>query len=84
MNRKSPTIRCGRMELSSKSKDKAAVGRDPPVIVFINSKSGGQQGARVKKKFLSILPGNQVFDLSEGGPEPGFVAFSFSLFAFAL
>lgn len=49
------------------------MGRDPPVIVFINGKSGGQQGARVKKKFLSILPDDQVFDLSEGGPEPGYV-----------
>eukprot|EP01127_Copromyxa_protea_P013215 TRINITY_DN353_c0_g2_i1.p1 TRINITY_DN353_c0_g2~~TRINITY_DN353_c0_g2_i1.p1 ORF type:complete len:771 (+),score=240.94 TRINITY_DN353_c0_g2_i1:55-2313(+) len=52
-------------------KEKPLVGRDPPVIVFINSRSGGQQGARVKKKFLSLLPEDQVFDLSEGGPEPG-------------
>lgn len=61
------------METPGSSKKKELVGRDPPVIVFINGKSGGQQGARVKKKFLSLLPDDQVFDLSEGGPEPGYV-----------
>jgi hypothetical protein len=61
------------MDLSvSSKKEKAKVGLDPPVIVFINGKSGGQQGARVKKKFLSLLPEDHVFDLSEGGPEPGY------------
>jgi len=59
------------LTISSKKESKAKVGRDPPVIVFINGKSGGQQGARVKKKFMSLLPEDQVFDLSEGGPEPG-------------
>eukprot|EP01126_Amoeba_proteus_P042731 TRINITY_DN4655_c0_g3_i7.p1 TRINITY_DN4655_c0_g3~~TRINITY_DN4655_c0_g3_i7.p1 ORF type:complete len:120 (-),score=20.67 TRINITY_DN4655_c0_g3_i7:456-815(-) len=47
------------------------VGREPPVIAFINSKSGGQQGTRVKRRLMRLLPHNQIFDLSEGGPEPG-------------
>jgi hypothetical protein len=40
-------------------------------IVFINPKSGGQQGAAVLKAFEGVLPADQIFNLFEGGPRPG-------------
>lgn len=48
------------------------LGIDPPIIVFINGKSGGQEGAKVKKRFTKLLPNGHVFDLAEGGPTPGY------------
>ncbi|XP_057953357.1 diacylglycerol kinase 5 isoform X2 [Malania oleifera] len=40
-----------------------------PVIVFINSKSGGQLGADLLVTFRYLLNKNQVFDLGEEGPD---------------
>lgn len=37
----------------------------------MNSKSGGQQGPGLLEKFKAAIPESQVFDLSNGGPEPG-------------
>uniref|UniRef100_A0A7N0REQ6 Diacylglycerol kinase n=1 Tax=Kalanchoe fedtschenkoi TaxID=63787 RepID=A0A7N0REQ6_KALFE len=40
-----------------------------PLIVFINSKSGGQLGRELLVTYRAILNKNQVFDLEENAPE---------------
>ncbi|CAK7349961.1 unnamed protein product [Dovyalis caffra] len=40
-----------------------------PVLVFINSKSGGQLGGDLFKTYSSLLNEKQVFDLSEEAPD---------------
>ncbi|XP_024024890.1 diacylglycerol kinase 5 isoform X2 [Morus notabilis] len=40
-----------------------------PVIVFINSKSGGQLGGELLVTYRSLLNKNQVFDLGENAPD---------------
>lgn len=42
-----------------------------PVIVFINPKSGGNQGVKLMQKFQWLLNPRQVFDLTQGGPKIG-------------
>lgn len=46
-----------------------------PVIVFINPKSGGNQGAKLLQKFQWLLNPRQVFDLTQGGPNMGLELF---------
>lgn len=45
------------------------VAPECPVIVFINSKSGGQLGGELLLTYRSLLNENQVFDLSEETPD---------------
>ncbi|XP_074039170.1 retinal degeneration A isoform X2 [Leptinotarsa decemlineata] len=46
-----------------------------PVIVFINPKSGGNQGLKLLQKFQWLLNPRQVFDLTQGGPKMGLELF---------
>lgn len=39
------------------------------IIAFVNPKSGGQKGRRVLDKLKTLLPANNVFDLSVSDPK---------------
>lgn len=49
---------------------------DSPLVVFVNTKSGGLQGAKILSKFRKCVPFENVFDLAQGGPLPGLVSLS--------
>ncbi|XP_057705596.1 diacylglycerol kinase theta-like isoform X1 [Corythoichthys intestinalis] len=46
-----------------------------PLLVFVNTKSGGLKGKELLYGFRKILNPHQVFDLSQGGPLPGLHTF---------
>ncbi|RYG96964.1 hypothetical protein EON65_53585, partial [archaeon] len=41
-----------------------------PILCFVNSKSGGQQGKHLQKQLLQLLSKHQVFDLAAQPPLP--------------
>ena len=45
--------------------------RQEPLLVFINGRSGGNQGLDLLTKFRHYLNPHQVFDLANGGPHIG-------------
>lgn len=45
------------------------------MIVFINPRSGGNQGTKLLQKFQWLLNPRQVFDLTQGGPKLGLELF---------
>ncbi|KAM4809023.1 diacylglycerol kinase theta [Rhinophrynus dorsalis] len=47
-----------------------------PLLVFVNPKSGGLKGRDLLHSFRKLLNPHQVFELTNGGPLPGFHAFS--------
>ena len=46
-----------------------------PMLVFVNSKSGGGQGAELYSKLSEYVNENQLFDITKGGPLEGILAF---------
>jgi len=50
---------------------KSFIKHTTPVIVFINKRSGGGLGEVFIRNFVHHLNPIQIFDLGEGGPEPG-------------
>jgi len=49
---------------------------DLPLVIFVNTKSGGLQGSKIISKFKKCVPPENVFDLSQGGPLPGLQKYS--------
>ncbi|XP_038626424.1 diacylglycerol kinase theta isoform X1 [Tachyglossus aculeatus] len=47
-----------------------------PLLVFVNPKSGGLKGRDLLSSFRKLLNPHQVFELTNGGPLPGFHIFS--------
>ena len=46
-----------------------------PLVVFLNPKSGGNQGSKLMKRFQGLLNPRQAFDLTKGGPGPAIQMF---------
>ncbi len=46
-----------------------------PMLIFVNGKSGGNQGVELLSAFRRHLNPHQIYDLACGGPIPGLYAF---------
>lgn len=55
--------------LSPEEEEEAVPPPASPVLVFINSKSGGQLGGELILTYRSLLNHNQVFDLDQETPD---------------
>ena len=53
--------------------------RQEPLLVFINGRSGGNQGLDLLTKFRHYLNPHQVFDLANGGPHIGYECLAYSI-----
>lgn len=53
-----------------------ADSRDTPLLVFVNTRSGSQQGLMLKEQLRQLLNPIQVWDLADGGPEKVLESFS--------
>ena len=53
--------------------------RDTPLLVFVNTRAGSQQGPILKTQLRSLLNPIQIWDLADGGPEK--ILKSFSVFS---
>ncbi|XP_047172825.1 diacylglycerol kinase 5-like [Vigna umbellata] len=56
-------------ESAVESSDIDVDGPECPVLVFVNSKSGGQLGGDLLKTYRALLKESQVFDLGEEAPD---------------
>lgn len=50
--------------------------RDTPLLVFVNTRAGSQQGPILKTQLRSLLNPIQIWDLADGGPEKILKSFS--------
>lgn len=68
-----PPTNISAVDLDEMCKARSSPRLVEPLLVFVNSKSGDNQGVKMFRKFKRILNPAQVFDLIRSGPHCGFV-----------